>query len=124
VSDIAQKILSQASLVRMPSLPELLLCELETFQHGNTLENGQNTDLESLVAGDLFLYGRLLASSAVADNNAYYSPARLVQQHGYDNLKMMVRQTAAAMSFSRPSADQLRFMKQLYLQSLLTRSLA
>lgn len=124
MSDIAQKILSQASLVRMPSLPELLLCELETFQHGNTLENGQNTDLESLVAGDLFLYGRLLASSAVADNNAYYSPARLVQQHGYDNLKMMVRQTAAAMSFSRPSADQLRFMKQLYLQSLLTRSLA
>lgn len=37
---------------------------------------------------------------------------------------MMVRQTAAAMSFSRPSSDQLRFMKQLYLQSLLTRSLA
>ena len=65
MSDIAQKILSQASLVRMPSLPELLLCELETFQHGNILENGQNTDLESLVAGDLFLYGRLLASSAM-----------------------------------------------------------
>ena len=102
----------------------MLLCELETFQLGNTLENGQNSDLESLVAGDLFLYGRLLSGSAAVDNIAYYSPSRLVQQHGFDSLKMMVRQTAAAMSFSRPSADQLRFMKQLYLQSLLTRSLA
>jgi hypothetical protein len=88
VSDIAQKILSQVSLVRMPSLPELLLCELETFQLGNTLENGQNTDLGSLVAGDLFLYGRLLAGSAAVDNIAYYSPARLVQQHGFDSLKI------------------------------------
>ena len=64
MSDIAQKILSQVSLVRMHSLPELLLCELETFQLGNTLENGQNSDLESLVAGDLFLYGRLLSMDA------------------------------------------------------------
>ncbi len=124
MSDIAQKILSQASLLRVPSLPELLLCELEAFGQANVLENGHNTDLESLVAGDLFLYGRLLAGSAVVDNNAYYSPARMAQKHGYHNLKMMVRQTAAAMSFSRPSADQLRFMKQLYLQSVLTRSLA
>jgi len=112
---MAQNNLSQASLVRLSSLPKLLLCELEKFQHDNTPANTRSADLESLVAGDLFLYGRLLAGRAGLDKDTYYSPARLAQQQGYNNLQMMLRQAAAAMSFSRPSSEQLRFMKQLYL---------
>jgi HD-like signal output (HDOD) protein len=127
VFDKAQKILSQANMTRMSSLPELLLCELNVLQDSATSHpKGESGDvsLENLLAGDMFLYARLLSSTSLNDSSHYFSPAHLIQHMGRDGLKAMVRQAATQMSFGQTSPSRARFLKQLYLQSLLTKTLA
>lgn len=51
MSDIAQKILSRSSLVRIPLLPGPGLYELEIFQSGNICQHSQGNDLPRLIAG-------------------------------------------------------------------------
>ena len=104
MSDIAQKILAQANITRMLSLPELLLCELNVLQGSATShlkDESGDVSLEKLLSGDMFLYARLLSSSSLNDERPYFSPQQLIQGMGRDGLKAMVRQAATQMSFGQ-----------------------
>ena len=127
MSDIEQKILAQANMTRMLSLPELLLCELNVLQGSATShlkDESGDVSLEKLLSGDMFLYARLLSSTSLNDERPYFSPQQLIQGMGRDGLKAMVRQAATQMSFGQTSPSRVRFLKQLYLQSVLTRTLS
>ena len=108
-------------------MPELLLCELNVLQDSATphlKEESGNVSLEKLLAGDMFLYARLLSTTSLNDKRHCFSPGQLIQGMGHDGLQAMVRQGATQMSFGQTSPSRARFLKQLYLQSVLTRTLS
>jgi len=104
VSDIADKIIKQLRPAEFPSLPELLVRELDLLAPGTPA-----SDQDAMVAGDLFLSVRLQAETALGK-----SP----------DLASNLRQCATRLGFTRLSVPRLRFLKQLYLQSSLGRCLA
>jgi len=117
VADNTKKILGQFNLSAIPSLPELLLAEMDALQDSaDTLQN--------LVNDDLFLFLRLLDGSPVSTDNRNFDPREFLHHSGPQKLATVIRQSAARMGFARLSPQRLLFLKQLHLQSLLARSLA
>ena len=102
----------------MPSLPELLLHELDMLQQGH-LSAPENEKHRDLAASDIFLNARLLANAAPGNTGA-----DLLANAPAETLDAVIWQAAASTCFARLSNTRLRFMKQLYLQSVLAANLA
>lgn len=115
--DTTDKILRQFSLSAIPSLPELLLVEMDAMQ-------GASASLEKCVLDDLFLFSRILEAVPPGDSGHNFDPQAYLARVGHEKLTTVIRQSAARLGFARLSPQRLRFLKQLHLQSLLARSLS
>ena len=117
MADNTKNILGQFNLSAIPSLPELLLAEMDALQFSSGTLRGLATD-------DLFLFLRLLDDAPVNKVNSNFDPQNFLNKTSHDKLITVIRQSAARMGFARLSPQKLLFLKQLHLQSLLASSLA
>jgi signal transduction histidine kinase len=119
VAEIANKILDQFTLAGIPSLPELLLQELDMLQQftGNAGGWGKARELADT---DLFLNARLLGHAEAAA----LAGTGTIAGTDPENLAAIIRQSAASTCFANLPPSRLRFLKQLYLQSVLAQGIA
>lgn len=127
VTENADKILSQFNLASLPSLPELLLQELDMLQRspvGQAHPEAGHGSMESLLGNDLFLFARLVAGTPGFGTPRNYRPDDLLRAAGTETLAATIRQSAARLCFSRLTTQRLRFLKQLTLQAILCSALS
>ena len=117
MADNTNKILGQFTLSAIPSLPDLLLAEMDALQNSGS-------SLTTLVRDDLFLFIRILQGGHTFPVGRHFDPEQLIARTTPEALSTLIMQSATRMGFARVSPQRLLFLKQLHLQSILARALA